>query len=167
MGRTIGHAKEQEDLYLLGSSFGNGDCMPLSHFSKKFSLNKAQIWFASSSFRDIHPFFAQKFFFSLLFNKLDVNSFHWEVCQLAEHHCVLFPVSNTKSTFPFLLIHIDVRGPSRIPSLSGAMWFVSLIDDGTRGNRLYLMKNKSNVSSMFSIFHQMVSTQFIVKNKSH
>lgn len=42
MGRTIGHAKEQEDLYLLGSSFGNGDCMPLSHFSKKFPLNKAK-----------------------------------------------------------------------------------------------------------------------------
>ena len=103
--------------------------------------------------------------FSLLFNKLDVNSFHCEVCQLAKHHCVLFLVSNTKSTFPFLSIHTDVRGPSRIPSLSGAMWFVSLIDDGTRGNRLYLMKNKSNVSSMFSIFHQMVSTQFIVKIK--
>ena len=41
MGRTIGHVKEQEDL--LGSSFGNGDRMPLSHFPEKFSLIKTQI----------------------------------------------------------------------------------------------------------------------------
>ena len=95
--RMIGHAKEQEGLYLLGFGFGNGDCMLLSHFSKKFSLNKVQIW--------LHHLCLGKSSFSLLkkmfllsFNKLDVSNFHCEVCQFAKHHRVLFPLHNTKST---------------------------------------------------------------------
>ena len=49
--RTIEHAKENEALYVLGSSFGNGVRMPLSHFSKMFSLNKSPNMVVSSSFR--------------------------------------------------------------------------------------------------------------------
>ena len=109
--RTIEHAKENEGLYVLGSSFGNGVRMPLSHFSKMFSLNKSPNMVVSSSFRaSIFSLLKKKF--PLLFNKLDVNSFHCEVCQLAKHHRVPFPLSNTKLTFPFLLFHTDVWGPS-------------------------------------------------------
>ena len=50
--------------------------------------------------------------FPLLFNKLDVNSFHCEVCLLAKHHRVPFYLRNTKSAFPFLLIHTDNWGSS-------------------------------------------------------
>ena len=51
MRRTIEHAKEQKGLYLLGSSSNNGNHMPLSHFSEKFSLNKSLNMVASSSSR--------------------------------------------------------------------------------------------------------------------
>ena len=70
-GRMNGHAKELEGFYLLRSSFGNGDCMPLSHFSKKFSLDKAQIWLHHHNLG--HPSFPlPKKRFPSLFDKLDV-----------------------------------------------------------------------------------------------
>ena len=53
-------------------------------------------------------------------NNVDISSFHYDVCQFAKHHRVSFPLSNKKLVQPFLLVHTDIWGPSRIPNLSGA-----------------------------------------------
>ena len=45
---------------------------------------------------------------------------------------VSFPLSNKRTIVPFSLIHNDIWGPYRVPSISGARWFVSFIDDCTR-----------------------------------
>ena len=121
--KTNGHAKEHEGLCLLGSN-STMVIMSLSHFSEKFSLDKAQIWL--HHLRLGHPsFLLLTKMFSLLFNKLDVNRYHCEIWQLAKHHCASFPLSSTKSISPFLLIHTNVWA-SRISSLSRAMWFCVL-----------------------------------------
>ena len=96
--------------------------MPLSYFFEKFSWNKAQIWLHHLCLGHLFFFFVQKNAF---------NSFHCEVCQFAKHHRVRFPLSNTKSTLPFLLIHTNVWCPFGIPSLFGTTWFVFCIDDCT------------------------------------
>ena len=61
---------------------------------------------------------------------------------------------------PFYLIHSDIWGPSIVANISGARWFVSFIDDCTRVSWIFLLKNKSDVSSIFPTFYNMVKTQF-------
>ena len=68
-----------------------------------------------------HPSFRViKQLFPLFFKTLAVESFQCEVCELAKHKRVTFPVSNKINTFPFYLVHTDVWGPSNVPNISEA-----------------------------------------------
>jgi len=89
-----------------------------------------------------------------------VESFHCDVCQFAKHHWTTFFPSGNKSSKPFDLIHLDVWGPSLIPNILSAKWFVSFIDDYTRVTWIFLMKDKSEVFHLFVNFYKMVQTQF-------
>ena len=114
-----------------------------------------------------HPSFrVLKVMFPHLFQGLDISEFHCDVCELAKHTRVSFPISSKRSFHPFHLIHSDIWGPATIPNVSGARWFVSLIDDYTRVRWLFLLKQKSDVSTVIPNFHSMVQNQFGVKIKS-
>ena len=56
-------------------------------------------------------------------------------------------------------------GPFTIPNISRSHWFVSLIDDCTKVTWIFLIKQKSDVSSVVSNFHSMIQNQFGVKIK--
>ena len=101
-----------------------------------------------------------------LFQGLDISEFHCETCEFAKHIRVSFPISNKRSSHPFHLIHSDIWGPSTIPNVSGARWFVSLIDDCTWVTWIFLLKQKSDVSIVIPNFHSMAQNQFGVKIKS-
>jgi hypothetical protein len=80
-----------------------------------------------------HPSFkVMKQLFPSLLKNLDVESFCCEVCELAKHKHVSFPVSNKISTSPFYLIHTHVWGPSNVANISSSRWFVTFIDDCSR-----------------------------------
>lgn len=51
-----------------------------------------------------------KVMFPSLFSGFNVNNFHCEVCKIAKHKCVPFPLSDTRSRSPFYLIHTDFLG---------------------------------------------------------
>ena len=68
---------------------------------------------------------------------------------------VSFSISN-KSSHPSHFIHSDIWGPSAIPNVSGARWFVSLIDVCTRVTWIFLLKQKYDVSIVIPNFHSMV-----------
>lgn len=55
--------------------------------------------------------------------------------------------------------------PSQIPNMSEAWWFLSFIDDRSRVTWIFLLKNKSDVSSVFPIFHKMESNNLGSKLK--
>ena len=44
--------------------------------------------------------------------------------------------------------------------MKGHRWFVTFIDDFSRATWVYLMKDKSEVFSVFRNFHKMICTQF-------
>ena len=44
-------------------------------------------------------------------------------------------------------------------------WFITFVDDCTRMTWVYQMKHKSDVCSIFRMFHQMITTQFGVPIK--
>ena len=62
-----------------------------------------------------------------------------------------------------MVIHSDVWGPSKVPTLSGSHWFLTFIDDYTRMTRLCLMKTKHEVNSLFQNFHKMIKTEYNAK----
>jgi hypothetical protein len=86
------------------------------------------------------------------------------VCELAKHKRASFPISNKRSSILFYLIHNDIWGPT-IPNVSGARWFVSFIDDCTRVTWIFLLKHKSDVSTVLPNFCSMVKNQFGVNIK--
>jgi hypothetical protein len=166
-GRMIGHAREWDGLYYLEapsqSSITKGK---LSHsfVFAHFSSNKEKVWLHHR--RLGHPSFRViKIMFPSLFKGLNVENFHSEVCELAKHKRVPFPVSNRRSSIHFYLIHSDIWGPSTIPNVSRARWFVSFIDDCTRVTWIFLLKHKSDVSIVLPNFCSMVKNQFGVNIK--
>ena len=108
-----------------------------------------------------HPnFHYLKHLFPSLFKNKSPSSFQCEVCELAKHHCSVFPPKPYQVSKPFTLIHSDVWGPSRVSTLSPKKWFVSFIDDHTRVSWVYLLKEKSDIEEIFKIIYAMVETQF-------
>ena len=61
------------------------------------------------------------------------------------------------------MIHSDIWGPPRVKCITGARWFVSFIDDHTRITWLFLVKEKSEVGSIFRNFNTMIQNQFQTK----
>ena len=100
--------------------------------------------------------------FPYLFQGLDISEFHCETCELAKHTCVSFPIINKRSSHPFHLIHSDVWGPSTIPNVFEARWFVSC----TRVTWIFLLKQKFDVRILIVNFHSMVQNQFRFQIKS-
>ncbi|KAB2632058.1 polyprotein (retrotrasposon protein) [Pyrus ussuriensis x Pyrus communis] len=75
---------------------------------------------------------------------------------MAKSHHASFPISDSKDTLPFDLIHSDVWGPAKVTS-NGFHWFITFIDDCTRLTCVFLMKNKSDVPLLLQEFCAMRS----------
>ncbi|CAI7839117.1 unnamed protein product [Closterium sp. NIES-53] len=48
---------------------------------------------------------------------------------------------------PLALVHMDVVGPTRAPSLSGSRYFLTIVDDHTRAVWVYPLNNKGEVAA--------------------
>nr|KYP53389.1 Two pore calcium channel protein 1 [Cajanus cajan] len=69
-----------------------------------------------------------------------LESLECESCQLGKHVRTSFPKSiNSRAVSPFDVIHSDVWGPSRVPSLLGHRYYVTFIDDFSRCTWIFLI----------------------------
>jgi transposase InsO family protein len=82
------------------------------------------------------------------------------VCPLAKQTRIPFPTSQISSTASFELIHIDIWGGYRTPSINGACYFLTIVDDYTRCTWVYLMQHKSEARSLLQSFINLVENQF-------
>lgn len=81
-------------------------------------------------------------------------------CLTGKMHKASFPVaSSSRAASPLDLIHSDVAGPMQVSSWGGARYLLTFTDDCTRKTFGYLMKSKSEVSSHFLNFKNMVEKQ--------
>ncbi|GKA81717.1 retrovirus-related pol polyprotein from transposon TNT 1-94 [Tanacetum coccineum] len=71
-----------------------------------------------------------------------------------------FPVSTSKTYACFDLIHCDIWGKYRTPSLTRAIYFLTIVDDFSRATWVYLLKQKHEASMYLKAFHKMVQVQF-------
>lgn len=81
-------------------------------------------------------------------------------CCRAKQSRTLFKPNNKRCDVLFGLIHCDIWGPYRVTSLTRASYFLTIVDDHSRGVWVYLMKEKGEAGDLMKMFCQMVKTQF-------
>ncbi|KAJ9672633.1 hypothetical protein PVL29_026026 [Vitis rotundifolia] len=128
----------------------------------KGEKKKSEIWLwhrrlGHASFGNLKKLFPS------LFTKSDISGLRCDIFELAKSHRASFPLILNKSLLPFMVIHSNVWGLSKVPTLSGSRWFVTFIDDCTRMTWLCLMKTKDEVNLLFQKFHKMIKTQYNAK----
>ncbi|TYK05539.1 Beta-galactosidase [Cucumis melo var. makuwa] len=159
LGRMIGTARHSRRLYILDDDTFRSSISRISLLSSYFSTSEHD--FMLWHFRLGHPNFTyMKCLFPHLFPKIDVSLLSCDVCIWAKQHRVSFPSQLYKPTQPFTLIHSDVWGPSKVTTTSGKWWFITFIDDHTCLTWVYLITDKSEVSSIFQNFYDTIETQF-------
>ena len=94
------------------------------------------------------------------FKRSSLSASYCPVCPLAKQKRLAFISNNTLSKNPFDLVHLDIWGPFKFESVEGYKYFLTLVDDCTRVTWIYMLKNKSDVSTVFPAFLNLVSTQF-------
>ncbi|KZV37633.1 hypothetical protein F511_38248 [Dorcoceras hygrometricum] len=153
--KMIGTGKRLGNLYVL---------MKSTSYVCNASVPKSELWHLRmghpspsklSSLKDILHFDS---------NNVDVHPCH--VCHLSKQKRLPFKSNNKMVDHPFELLHIDVWGPFSQYSVDGYRFFLTIVDDHTRFTWVYLLRSKSDVSSIFPMFCRMVDTQFGAKIKS-
>ena len=92
---------------------------------------------------------------------LSLTQFVCESCQLGKHHRSSYSSRDgIPSSAPFDLLHCDVWGPFRTPSISGHRYYIVFVDDYTRVSWVYLLCNRSEVVTTVTHFITEVVTQY-------
>ena len=105
----------------------------------------------------IHPIEYHNCFLLFLVSRVTDTCF---LCSLVKHTRTPFPLSSISSQFPFELIHIDIWGGYHELSLSGAQYFLTIVDDFTRSTWVYLMIHKSEARQLLTNFIKLIETQY-------
>ena len=162
-GTVLGSGELCDGLYILKGSkckkgLSNGD-QPSANIvaSLENAEDEAVLW----HFRLGHPSFLylEKLFPDLFINK-SAKLFECEVCQLAKYTRTTYSGLGYKPTQPFSIIHSDIWGPIKTKNIDGARWFITFIDDHTRLTWTFLVKEKSETTTLFKEFYTMIQTQF-------
>ncbi|XP_074297859.1 uncharacterized protein LOC141628650 [Silene latifolia] len=99
------------------------------------------------------------------FQSCNHKSFDCQVCILPKHHALPFHRSFSHASHSFELLHMDVWGPYRIPTLTGAKSILTILDDHTRTTWTYLIQSKHQVPFLIKAFLVYIDTQFSGKVK--
>ena len=83
-------------------------------------------------------------------NSLDFD--FCENCVCGKQNRVSYPFGSKRAKQILELMHSDVFGPMKVPSLGKSVYYVSFIDDFSRNIRIYFLKKKSEVFDRFKKF---------------
>nr|GEW44811.1 retrovirus-related Pol polyprotein from transposon TNT 1-94 [Tanacetum cinerariifolium] len=81
-------------------------------------------------------------------------------CLMAKFTKLPYDLSNSHSTSVFKLIHIDIWGPYKVPTDGKFRYFLTIVDDCSKGTWVYLLEHKSESSDALKSFLKFVCTQF-------
>ena len=85
---------------------------------------------------------------------------------MAKQSRLPFGTSTISSTKPFDIIHCDIWGRYQHSSISGANYFLTIIDDYTRFTWIFLMRHKNEAQPILKHFFSYVFTQFETRIKT-
>ena len=119
--QTISYGIKREKLYYLDLQSNDSNKLQptLMTYGYEKEKHKFEIWLCHRLLGHASFGYLKKLFRSL-FTKCDVSNLHYDVCELAKRHRASFPLFLNKSPLPFMVIHYDVWGLSKIPTLSGS-----------------------------------------------
>jgi len=80
----------------------------------------------------------------------------YENCVYGKQNRVSFPSSSKRAKHILELVHSDVFGPVKVPSLHKSVYYVSFIDYFSKNTWIYFLKKKSKVFHMFKEFKALV-----------
>jgi len=89
------------------------------------------------------------------------NSKHFvcEICLKAKQHRLPFPTSQISTSSTFELLHIDTWGPYHTKTPLGHRYFLTIVDDYSRGTWTHLMVTKDEAITLIKRFVIMAKTQ--------
>lgn len=158
----IGKGNLRDNLYILESTLSSSSAPSHNHSAFLISSEVWQQRLGHPSFdkiqtlsKDIH-----------LSIPKDTHDTFCKLCHLAKQKRMSFRSSNNLSSQPFDLIHLDVWGPFHVSTSEGYRYFLTIVDDCTRATWVYLLTNKSSVTTIFPEFIQFIETQYQKKIKA-
>ncbi|KAK9669446.1 hypothetical protein RND81_13G130700 [Saponaria officinalis] len=80
------------------------------------------------------------------------HDFSCETCILAKHRKLPFYKSASYALHCFELFHMDIWGPYKIPTYTGARFFLTILDDHSRTTWTFLFQTKSQVPKLIQNF---------------
>lgn len=95
----------------------------------------------------------------------DENKINCIPCLKGKHTKLPFKNIGSRATAPLELIHSDLCGPMETPSMGGARYFISFIDDYSRKVNVYFLRNKMNVKEVFQVYKTEMENQMNCKIK--
>ena len=92
------------------------------------------------------------------------SSFNCETCELSKHHRATFKLrTDDPCLHLFELVHSDIWGPAHTTGLCDACYFVTFIDDFSCLTWVCVLKDRSQLFSVFQSFYAEISNQFNAK----
>ncbi|KAG7554602.1 Retrotransposon Copia-like N-terminal [Arabidopsis suecica] len=88
------------------------------------------------------------------------------ICHLAKQKKLSYHSQNHICNTNLELLHIDIWGPFSVESIDGYRYFLTIVDDHSRATWVYLLRNKSEVLTVFPAFITLVENQLNLKVKS-
>ena len=83
-----------------------------------------------------------------------------EGCILGKQHRESFPAGKSiREKAPLEIVHSDLCGLMKMPSLAGSHYILTFIDDYTRKTWVYFLKQKSEVFEQFYHYKSLVEKQ--------
>ena len=94
--------------------------------------------------------------------KIPINdrTFVCDICPRAKQHRLSFPRSHISTESVFDLLHIDTWGPYHTKTPMGHRYFLTIVDDHSRGTWTHLMVTKDEALGLIKRFVAMAKTQF-------
>ena len=96
----------------------------------------------------------------------DAKFFQCQSCILGKTGRLPSLPSDIRASAPLEIVHIDLWGPARVPSINGARYFLTCYDDFTRKAHLYFLKQKSGAFEAIQQYIALVERQLSTKVKT-
>ena len=148
--KMIGLDKQRDGLYYLTTHVMNNSVNTFSSPTKQptcnLTISSIDLWHhrLGHTSSPCLSFIAKNF---LNFSVRSNNACH--VCPLAKQSRFPFSPNTISSINPFEIIHCDIWGRYRHPSLTSAHYFLTIVDDFTRFTWIFLMRHKNKAQSLF------------------